>query len=278
METKEKEQAQETVQPIEKIVENRKEKLERVKASGVNPYPVKSEYTHNLQSLKTEYENLQKEQSTETEVKVCGRIIARRDMGKATFSHIQDFTGKLQLYFKMDNVGSETYKNFIDTVDIGDFIGVTGKLFRTRTGELTVNVKNYTLLSKALRPLPEKWHGLKDVDTRYRQRYLDLISNQEVKEIFIKRARILNLIRDQLNNNAFLEVETPIIQRLAGGALARPFKTFHNTYNTDLFLRIAPELYLKMLVVGGLERVFEIGKSFRNEGIDRQHNPEFTMV
>ncbi|MBU0951815.1 MAG: lysine--tRNA ligase [Elusimicrobia bacterium] len=269
---------QETTLPIEKLVENRKEKLDKIIASGINPYPDKFDYTHTLSAMKTEFEGLKSEESIEREIKVCGRIVARRQMGKATFFHIQDYTGKSQAYIKTDIVGQENYINFIELIDIGDFIGVTGKPFRTRTGELTVYVKSFQILSKSLRPLPEKWHGLKDVDTRYRQRYLDLISNADVKDIFVKRSKLINQIRNYLTGLGFLEVETPIIQHLAGGAIARPFKTHHNTYDMDLFLRIASELSLKMLVVGGLEKVFEIGKSFRNEGIDRQHNPEFTMI
>ena len=269
---------QEIAIPIEKLVENRKEKLGKIIVSGVNPYPNKFDFTHSLSAMKTEFESLKTEEVIEKEIKVCGRIVARRQMGKATFFHIQDFSGRSQAYIKTDVVGQENYISFIELLDIGDFIGLTGRPFRTRTGELSVYVKSFQLLSKSLRPLPEKWHGLKDVDTRYRQRYLDLISNAEVKDIFIKRSNLISLMRNYLTGLGFLEVETPIVQHLAGGALARPFKTHHNTYDMDLFLRIAPELSLKMLVVGGLEKVFEIGKSFRNEGIDRQHNPEFTMI
>ncbi|MCS7228135.1 MAG: lysine--tRNA ligase, partial [Endomicrobia bacterium] len=211
-------------------------------------------------------------------VKIKGRIVSRREMGKSIFCDISDFTGKIQLYIKKDTLGAENFQFFCDYIDIGDILGVEGEAIKTKTGELTVNVQQYILLCKSLRPLPEKWHGLKNIETRYRQRYLDLISNPEVKNVFIKRSKIINSIRKLLDEKGFIEVETPIIQSSPGGAVAKPFKTYHNALGEEFYLRIAPELYLKMLLVGGFEKIYEIGKSFRNEGIDRYHNPEFTMV
>jgi lysyl-tRNA synthetase class 2 len=211
-------------------------------------------------------------------VSVAGRLIALRDQGKAAFGHIQDADGKLQVYFRKDTLGEEKYKEAMDILDIGDIIGVEGELFRTMTGELTVEVQDFKLLSKSLRALPEKWHGLKDVEQRYRHRYLDLIANAKAREIFKIRSKAIKSLREFLESKGFMEVETPILQTVASGAMARPFITHHNALDMDLYLRIAPELYLKMLVVGGFNRVYEIGRNFRNEGIDTTHNPEFTMV
>jgi Lysyl-tRNA synthetase (class II) len=212
------------------------------------------------------------------QVAVAGRLIALRDQGKAAFGHIQDSDGKLQVYFNADILGEENYKKAMDLIDIGDIIGVEGHLFRTMTGELTVEVHNYEILAKSLRPLPEKWHGLKDTEYRYRYRYLDLIANQRTREIFKIRSKAIKSLREFLESKGFIEVETPILQPVASGAMAKPFITYHNALDMNLYLRIAPELYLKMLVVGGFNRVFEIGRNFRNEGIDTTHNPEFTMV
>ncbi len=208
---------------------------------------------------------------------MAGRILSRRDFGKASFVHIKDRTGRIQVYIRKDKVGEQAFQAF-KLMDIGDIIGVEGSFFRTRTNELTLLAENVRLLTKSLRPLPEKWHGLTDKETRYRRRYLDLIVNDDVQKVFVMRSRIVQCIRDFFIGRDFLEVETPMMQPIPGGATARPFKTFHNALGMDLYLRVAPELYLKRLVVGGLERVFEINRNFRNEGVDLKHNPEFTML
>ncbi len=211
-------------------------------------------------------------------VSIAGRLMSKRIMGKASFAHMLDRSGSIQIYVKRDNVGEEKYDFFKKQLDIGDIIGVTGDVFVTHRGEVSVSVKELTLLSKSLTPLPEKWHGLKDNDLRYRKRYLDLIVNEPVKDTFVKRSKIITAIRNYLDGEKFIEVETPILNTVAGGAAARPFVTHHNTLNLDMYMRIAPELYLKRLIVGGLERVYELGRCFRNEGMDIKHNPEFTMM
>ncbi|MDE7464012.1 MAG: lysine--tRNA ligase, partial [Clostridiales bacterium] len=211
-------------------------------------------------------------------VAVAGRLMSRRIMGKASFAHMLDRSGQIQLYVKRDNVGEDEYTAFKKQIDIGDIIGAVGKVFITHSGEVSVAVEKLTLLSKSLLPLPEKWHGLKDNDLRYRKRYLDLIVNTPVKDTFVKRGKIISAIRSYLDGEDFIEVETPILNTVAGGAAARPFITHHNTLDLDMFMRIAPELYLKRLIVGGMERVYEIGRCFRNEGMDIKHNPEFTMM
>lgn len=212
------------------------------------------------------------------QVSVAGRLVSLRSMGKAIFGHLQDATGRIQIYIKKDIVGDDKFQAFDTLFDVGDIIGVEGKLFRTSTGELTVEVNDFKMLAKSLRPLPEKWHGLRDVELRYRQRYLDLISNEKVRKITLLRSRLLSEIRRFLDERGFLEVETPILQPIASGANAKPFITYHNYLEQNLYLRIAPELYLKRLIVGGFNRVYELGKNFRNEGVDTTHNPEFTML
>ena len=214
----------------------------------------------------------------DVEVSVAGRVITLRPMGKALFAHLQDATGKLQIYLRQDIMGEASFKDFEEIVDPGDLLGVRGRLFRTNTGELTVEVKEWFLLAKSLHPLPEKWHGLKDVEVRYRQRYLDLIANEHARRVFFLRSRLIGEIRRFLDAKGFLEVETPILQPIASGANAKPFITYHNYLEQNLYLRIAPELYLKRLIVGGINRVYELGKNFRNEGVDTTHNPEFTML
>ncbi|SNR79267.1 lysine--tRNA ligase [Desulfurobacterium atlanticum] len=267
------------------IIEIRKEKAEKWKEEGFNPYAYRYETNTTIGKLikkfgktKTEEER-EKEILPEEEFSIAGRIVSMRIMGKAAFFHIQDSTGKIQCYIRRDDVGAEFYNRvFKKLIDIGDIVGVKGKLFRTRTGELTIEVKELIPLTKSLRPLPEKWHGLKDVEKRYRQRYLDLIVNPEVREIFKTRSKLIQKIRDFLNSKGFIEVETPILQTVASGAAAKPFITHYNALDIDVYLRIAPELYLKRLIVGGLDRVYEIGRNFRNEGISTRHNPEFTML
>lgn len=212
------------------------------------------------------------------EVSIAGRLMSKRVMGKASFGHILDVTGQVQIYVKSDNLGAELYDAFKKQIDIGDIVGVKGEVFVTHRGEISVAAKELTLLSKSLLPLPEKWHGLKDNDLRYRKRYLDLIANSEIKDTFVKRSKIISAVRNYLDGENFIEVETPILNTVAGGAAARPFITHHNTLDLDMYMRIAPELYLKRLIVGGLERVYELGRCFRNEGMDIKHNPEFTMM
>ena len=258
------------------LLQQRRDKFKKLLQRGVKPYPNDFKPTHKSREILLQYGD--KDQITVVEnFRLAGRIVAIRRFGKAAFIHFQDDTGKLQAYFKQDKLGKEQYENF-KLLDIGDIIGVEGKLFRTKTGELTISVERFKLLTKALRPLPEKYHGLKDIELRYRQRYLDLIVNQEVRERFIKRSKIIQFIRLFLVKKDFLEVETPIMQIIPGGALAKPFETFHQALGITLYLRIAPELYLKRLLVGGLNRVFELSRNFRNEGIDIDHNPEFTML
>src|SRR2546428_2642473 len=259
------------------LIRQREEKLEALRRRGVDPFGGRYPVTHTAGDLTT---RLEKAADAELEafgpVSLAGRLVAMRDHGKTAFAHLMDRTGRLQLYARADQLGDD-FALFRD-LDVGDFIGVTGGMFRTRTGQLTLAVKSFAFLAKSLRPLPEKWHGLKDVETRYRQRYVDLIVNPEVREIFLLRARLVQGIRAFLDARGFLEVETPMMQPIPGGAIARPFKTHHNALDMDLYLRIAPELYLKRLVVGGFERVYEINRNFRNEGVSTQHNPEFTTL
>ncbi len=259
--------------------QRRLDRLEDLRRSGVNPYPNDFKAGDSCGGVRERFGELTKEdlESSGEKVTVAGRIMAVRDFGKASFMNIQDSSGRIQAYIKRNLAGEEVYKLY-KGCDVGDIVGIEGKVFRTRTDELTIEVEAFRLLSKSLRPLPEKWHGLRDVETRYRQRYLDLIVNPDVKEIFLKRTRIMALIREFLNKRGFVEVETPMMHPIPGGAAARPFVTHHNTLDIDLYLRIAPELYLKRLVIGGFERVYEINRNFRNEGVSTQHNPEFTML
>ncbi len=259
------------------VIRQRREKLDALRARGVDPFGGRYPVTHWAGDLTA---RLEKAADAELQafgpVSLAGRLVAMRDHGKTAFAHLMDRTGRIQLYARADELGDD-FALFRD-LDVGDCIGVTGAMFRTRTGQLTVAVKSFAFLAKSLRPLPEKWHGLKDVETRYRQRYVDLIVNPEVREIFLLRARIIQKIRAFLDARGFLEVETPMMQPIPGGAIARPFATHHNALDMALYLRIAPELYLKRLVVGGFERVYEINRNFRNEGVSTQHNPEFTTL
>lgn len=255
------------------LVAIRKEKLEELRKQGKDPFKItKYEKTHNSQEIRENYDELEGKDIT-----IAGRMIAKRIMGKASFCHIQDMQGKLQSYVSLNDLGEESYKLF-KTYDIGDIVGITGFVFKTKTGEISVHAKEMVLLTKSLRPLPEKFHGLKDTELRYRQRYLDLIVNPEVKETFIKRSKIIKELRRILEEEGYLEVETPMLTTVATGDAARPFITHHNTLNLDMYLRIAPELNLKRLIVGGFDKVYEIGKNFRNEGMDIKHNPEFTNI
>lgn len=259
------------------LMNERMRKLAELEAAGVNPYPARFEVRNLAADLHREYAVLPEEGDAAPEVAIAGRLMSLRHHGKVTFAHLQDYSGKMQIYLSRDVLGAPLY-DLCKKFDVGDYLGVEGHLFRTRTGELTVRAGTVQLLTKSLRPLPEKWHGLTDVETRFRQRYLDLIVNREVADAFRKRSRLIAEMRRFLESRGFLEVETPMMQPMAGGAMARPFVTHHNALDISLFLRIAPELYLKRLVVGGFDRVFEINRNFRNEGISTQHNPEFTML
>lgn len=257
----------------------RREKLNKLREMGIDPFGKRFERTHKAQELFDLYGGLSKEELEEKQIKVsvAGRIMTKRGKGKAGFAHIQDVTGQIQIYVREDEVGEEQYELF-KTSDLGDIIGVHGTVFKTKVGELSIRVSSYEFLTKALRPLPEKYHGLKDIEQRYRQRYLDLIMNPESKNTFITRSRIIQAMRRYLDSHGYLEVETPMMHSIAGGAAARPFITHHNALDMPLYMRIAIELHLKRLIVGGLEKVYEIGRVFRNEGISTRHNPEFTML
>ncbi|MFO7760015.1 MAG: lysine--tRNA ligase [Thermodesulfobacteriota bacterium] len=259
-----------------RILKQRREKAAELAELGVDLYPNDFIPTHQVRDLLPENKNRDTPLPTGIK-KLAGRIITVRKFGKAAFLHIQDETGRIQVYIKREIVGEENF-GFFKKLDIGDIVGFSGIMFRTKTGEPTLQAELFQLINKSLRPLPEKFHGLIDVETRYRQRYVDLIVNPEVRETFRKRVEIIRLIRDFLTNRGFLEVETPMMQPIAGGATAKPFKTHHNALDMDLYLRIAPELYLKRLLVGGFEQVFEINRNFRNEGLSTRHNPEFTMI
>ncbi len=246
--------------------------MEQIRAMGVDPFGHRFDRTHYSTQIINGFDELEGKT-----VRAAGRITAKRVMGKASFLDINDFQGKIQVYIKIDNLSEDAYK-FLDLISIGDFLGVEGKVFKTRRGEISIEVAAYEYLGKALKPLPEKYHGLQDKELRYRQRYLDLIANPDVREVFVKRSKIIDAIRLFLNERGYLEVETPMLHKIAGGASAKPFETHLNALDMNLFIRISLELYLKRLMIGGIEKVYEIGKVFRNEGMDRDHNPEFTLL
>jgi len=259
---------------LERITEQRLDSLSKIRARGIDPYPHSYHPSHTVREAITLFEQ-QKESSQD--ISLAGRIVSKRSIGKMSFLDIRDGSGKIQLSLRYDSLGKDKYE-FLRHVDIGDIIGAKGKLFRTKSGELTLDVSDFAMLCKSLRPLPEKWHGLADVEKRYRQRYLDLISNEESRNIFVLRSKIIAAVRRFFDRRGFMEVETTILQPQAGGALARPFVTHHHTLDENLYLRIALELHLKRLIVGGFDRVYEIGRVFRNEGISVEHNPEFTLL
>jgi len=257
------------------ITQQRLDKLGRLRDRGINPYPNSYRRTHTAQEAKDLFEKGQI--SDDSLVSLAGRVVAQRGMGKATFMDLRDGSGRIQIYFRKDELSDDKYE-LVRDLDIGDFVGVEGYLFATKTGEVTVKVSDLAMLAKSLEPLPEKWHGLVDVEKRYRQRYLDLISNESARETFLMRSKIIVAIRRFMDSRGFIEVETPVLQHVAGGARAHPFTTHHNALDQNLHLRIATELYLKRLIVGGFDKVYEIGRIFRNEGISTKHNPEFTML
>ena len=257
------------MEPVNELIQQRITKLNEIKEKGIAPYGGKFEHLP-IKDILADFQE-------DKEVVIAGRIMASRGHGKSIFGDLKDNSGKIQIYVKKDQLGEEHFDIF-KKLDIGDIIGIQGRLFKTRTEEITVNVDKFVILAKSLRPLPEKWHGLKDVETRYRCRYLDLIMTQEVKDVFLMRSRLISSLRKFLDEKDYLEVETPMMQSIAGGAAAKPFVTHHNALDIDLYLRIAPELYLKRLLVGGLEKVYEVNRNFRNEGISTRHNPEFTML
>ena len=259
---------------INEQMQNRIDKMHKIEEHGWRPFGRRFEWTHRSADVKEQFEALAE---AEAEVKMAGRVMAIRGHGKTCFMDMQDKTGRMQLYVRKDVLGEEDY-SLVKMMDIGDTIGVTGIPFRTHMGEVSIKVVKMEMLSKSLRPLPEKWHGLKDIETRYRQRYVDLIVNPEVRDTFVKRSQIIRSVREVLDSHDFLEVETPILNTIAGGAAARPFISYHNALDMQVYMRIAPELYLKRLIVGGMDRVYELGRVFRNEGIDNRHNPEFTSV
>lgn len=260
------------LQDLNELMLIRRQKLDELREKHVEPFGGRYERTHTSCDILNNFEALDGQ-----EVSLAGRIMAKRGHGKASFANIQDLNGSIQIYVRQNDVGDEAYEIF-SKVDLGDIVGVKGKVFKTQRGEISVHVEEFVMLAKSLRPLPEKFHGLKDVELRYRQRYVDLIVNPEVKDVFVARSRIVRAIRNILDEKGFLEVETPMMHPIAGGAAARPFTTHHNALDMKLYLRIAPELYLKRLLVGGLEKVYEVNRNFRNEGVSTRHNPEFTMM
>lgn len=263
-----------TENEINEQMQVRIDKMHKIEEHGWKPFGYRFLYTHRAADIAAQFDELSEK---ETEVKMAGRIMAIRGHGKTCFMDMQDKTGRIQVYVRKDVIGEENYA-LIKLMDIGDTVGITGTAFRTHMGELSIKANSVEMLSKSLRPLPEKWHGLKDVETRYRQRYVDLIVNPEVRDTFVKRSQIIRSVREVLDSRDFLEVETPILNTIAGGAAARPFISYHNALDMQVYMRIAPELYLKRLIVGGMDRVYEMGRVFRNEGIDNRHNPEFTSV
>lgn len=264
---------------LNELLQIRRNKLDELRGMGIDPFGKRYERTHHAEDILKAYEETSKEEleSLGIEVSIAGRIMQKREMGKACFAHLQDITGKIQIYVREDALGDVKYAAF-NLLDIGDMIGVKGVVFKTKTGETSVKVKELEVLSKSLLPLPDKFHGLKDVELRYRQRYVDLIMSQDVQQTFITRSRIIQSMRRYLDSRGYLEVETPTLHAIAGGAAARPFITHHNALDMQLYMRIAIELHLKRLIVGGLEKVYEIGRVYRNEGISTRHNPEFTMI
>jgi len=264
---------------LNELLQIRRAKLDELRSLGIDPFGQKFKRTHHAAEIAKAYEDKSKEEleTLDAEVSIAGRIMQKREMGKAGFAHLQDITGKIQIYVRADAVGETPYKAY-DLLDIGDLIGIRGTVFKTKTGELSVKAKSVEVLSKSLLPLPEKYHGLKDVELRYRQRYVDLIMNQDVQQTFIARSKIIQSMRRYLDARGYLEVETPTLHAIAGGAAARPFITHHNALDMQLYMRIAIELHLKRLIVGGMEKVYEIGRVYRNEGISTRHNPEFTMI
>lgn len=263
-----------TESEINEQMQVRLDKMHKIEEHGWKPFGHKFEWSHHAADIAEQFEELS---AKETIVRLAGRVMAIRGHGKTCFMDLMDKSGRIQLYVRKDAIGEENYA-LIKMMDIGDIVGVCGTVFRTHMGELSIKAVSLEMLSKSLRPLPEKWHGLKDIEMRYRQRYVDLIVNPEVRDTFVKRSQIIKSVREILDNRDFLEVETPIMHSIAGGAAARPFITYHNALDMQLYMRIAPELYLKRLIVGGMERVYELGRVFRNEGIDIKHNPEFTIV
>lgn len=268
---------QENTEDLSALLKVRREKLDFFRSIGMEPFAYNFKKNTDSIFILEKYKDLEHGQESGEEYSLAGRVMLKRGHGKAAFAHIQDEKGRLQIYVKLDIVGAKIFEAF-EKIDIGDIIGVKGKIFKTKTGEVSVKVHELILLTKSLRPLPEKWHGLHDTDTRYRERYVDLIVNPAVKEVFMTRSRVISQIRRSLEGKGFIEVETPMLHSMQGGAAAKPFKTFHNALNMELFLRIAPELYLKRLIAGGFEKVFEIGRVFRNEGMSFKHNPEYTMI
>jgi len=260
------------------LIASRRDKLARIRSRGVDPYPRRFHRSHTICEIRSSHSELASAARTEHEVRVAGRVLSFRKMGKVAFVDLGDLTGRIQLYVSREILGEEEFRAFTTELDLGDIVGAWGVVMTTRKGELSVELAGFAMLAKALRPPPEKWHGLRDVEKRYRHRAQDLMSREEARDMLVKRALVLRTMRSYLDEQGFIEVETPVLQPIPGGATARPFATHHNALDKELYLRVAPELYLKRLLVGGLEQVYELGKSFRNEGVSTQHNPEFTSL